>query len=230
MFWCCSPQASTQLVAEDALRVVADVQLVVDLDRLVHRRRRAAVRDRRGAPCAPGRARRSAARAGRSAPGCGVVALEVARARRASSRGRPRRRAAPSRAFARGARARSPCAPSSPPRPCASRTGRARASPRARRRRRGRRWPGRSVSSKQSVGVSISSVRQASRIVAPSNTRTGCPSTSSSTIRLRLRAARSCRLLLEDARAGRWRTRPRSTPSGRARRSRRRACTGRPRR
>ena len=43
---------------------------------------------------------------------------------------------------------------------------------------------GRNGSSKQSVGVSISSLRHASRIVAPSKTRTGCPSTSSSTIRL----------------------------------------------
>ena len=106
------------LVTEDALRVVAHVEVVVDLHRL-----------RDGRASAPKRS------------GSAPYSLDVALARRARWRGRPRSRAARAPCGGSCARARSRCARPSRARPCASTRARARARPRPRRRRRGRRSP-----------------------------------------------------------------------------------------
>ena len=101
------------LVTEDALRVIAHVEVVVELRR------------GRAAAC-------RAARDARRIPRCSA-------ARRAPSRGRSRSRAARGRGGGSCGRARSRCARPSRPAPCASTRGRACARPRPRRRRRGRR-------------------------------------------------------------------------------------------
>ena len=83
------------LVTEDALGVVAHVEVVVDLDRLRARSRRSGRRAPRGGRCARCRARGPAAPAARSA-----------RARRRSAGGRPAR---PARSTGRPRRPGTPC-------------------------------------------------------------------------------------------------------------------------
>ena len=130
------------LVAEDALRVVADVEVVVDLDGLGDRRGRPGADRRGGGPgmaasrCARGGRRRGRAEARRD-PRRSAPSSPGPRARRTT--GRPRRPGTRGRACATGARARCRSGRSSSARPGASRRARARASPRPRRRRRGRR-------------------------------------------------------------------------------------------
>ena len=125
------------LVAEDALRVVADVQLVVDLDRLGDGRRgRLAVggmvvaglvgvalagRRRASRGCRTARDRPRSARA--------YAASEPSGAAARPARRRPTSRAARSRACASGGPARSRSGPPSRARPCASRRARGRARP-----------------------------------------------------------------------------------------------------
>ncbi len=128
------------LVTEDALRVVAHVELVVDLRRLVHGGGVAARRGSRGGPRARGRARRprTAAPAGRSARDRPRTPRSSGR-RWASPTGRPTRRG--TRAPSCGCGSRAPNASGSPcrPRPCARTTAPGRGRPRSRRRTPGRR-------------------------------------------------------------------------------------------
>ena len=128
------------LVTEDALGVVAHVEVVVDLDRRVHRGGRLAVGllvVTRPLAVAVGvrRRRRAVARRVR------VVARRGNRRRRGSSRGRSRRPGTPSPSCGCGGPARSRCARPCRPRRGASTRAPGLARPRARRRRRGRRSP-----------------------------------------------------------------------------------------
>ena len=131
-------------VAEHALRVVAHVEIVVDLHRLRRRwRRRGARAPRRTRAC------------GASDPWTRATSpptIPTARERACGCAGRDR------------CSCERPCRL----RPCASTPARARARPRARRRRDGRRSPASASSAWHSVGVSMPCALQACRIVVPS--------------------------------------------------------------
>ena len=119
------------LVAEDATRVVAHVEIVVDLHRLGDV---AVARPGRVVPGCACRGRGAAG--GPKRPVRAVVGMYRSAAR---ARGRPTIRAARESACGCAARDRCPCARPCRPRPCASTPGRAYARPRARRRKGGTR-------------------------------------------------------------------------------------------
>ena len=176
-------------------------------------------RARRGR-CRPSPAARRCAASGPKRSGCAPYSLDVARARRAPSRGRPTSRAARARAGGCGDALASRCGRPCRPRPRASTPARAPARPRPRRRRRGRRSP---ASASRGSTASASRCRRAAGLEdrRALGTRTGSAVDGQLDHAVGVRA--SVDVTRNTPEADDRATRPRSRPSGRGRRSTRRA-------